>query len=76
MVIGLIVSPCSGGDTAGANVYSKEWEWIAYNYDGTTYRDDDSYESGYAHCGTCSCSEKEGVNADPQHKKNAGNCFR
>lgn len=64
-------TPCSGGDTAGANVYSKEWEWIAYNYDGTTYRDDDSYESGYAHCGTCSCSEKEGVNADPQHKKNA-----
>ena len=69
-------SYCDGEGPITVDVYAKEWEWIAYTYDGTPYQDSESYESGYVSCGKCSCSSQQGVNRDSQHVQNQRTAYQ
>ncbi len=55
---------CTAGKSS-TTYYKKEWEWTKYNYDGTTSKQNETYESGS--CGDCSCTP--GDDPDSLEKK-------
>ena len=66
---------CSGVERS-TTIYSKEWSYTVYNYDGTTSERSDSYTSGTeANCWHNSCSGETGTNKDSEHIQNRNNAL-
>ncbi len=67
---------CDGVERS-TTIYSKEWSYTVYDYNGNTSTRSDSYTSGTkAECQHNSCTGENGTNKDSEHKSNRDSALR
>lgn len=67
---------CSGVERS-TTIYSKEWSYTVYDYNGNASTKSDSYTSGTrANCYHNSCTGESGTNRDSEHRSNRDSALR